>query len=194
MVTSYSAPSCTFLKGYYSCQVLMISLLYFQKYNWFCHPSSGVTTGEVINLLIYVTQKLKYFRKEKGYFKRKASLFVVSKSRSCKLQLFYLMGTGLKKIMSSWWWHWHSKWLEPRINILHWNLMVQVKRVVRRTNGSYWHFNIISGAHLQSQVTLTMIPRRMVKRQSLPTVLLRCPFTCTFQIPLRSSVIVFCWW
>ena len=97
MVTSYSAPSCTFLKGYYSCQVLMKSLLYFQKYDWFCHPSSGVTTGEVINLLIYVTQKLKYFRKENGYFKRKTSLFVVSKSRSCKLQLFLPHGHWFKK-------------------------------------------------------------------------------------------------
>ena len=69
MVMTYSAPPCTLLKGYYSCQVWIISLLHFERYSWFCYPSSSGTTDDVLNLLICITQKLKYVWNEKRYFK-----------------------------------------------------------------------------------------------------------------------------
>ena len=58
-----------FLSGLLRGQVWLLSLFYFQRYFWFCDRSSDGTTDDVINLLICLTQKLKYLWKERRYFK-----------------------------------------------------------------------------------------------------------------------------
>ena len=62
------------------------------------------------------------------------------------------------------------KCFESRSDIRWWNLMVWVKIVLRGTVGIDWSFNIQSGGHLQSQVT---VGNSRMEFQSLPTVLLR---------------------
>ena len=62
-------------------------------------------------------------------------------------------------------------------------IMKEVKEVLRRTVGSDSRFNILSGSHLKSQVTLEIQTKLeipwMLKRQSPTTVFLMPPFTRT---------------
>ena len=46
------------------------------------------------------------------------------------------------------------KWFEPRSYIPRWNFIVRVKGVLKRAVVRDWCFNILSGCHLQSQVTV----------------------------------------
>lgn len=70
----------------------------------------------------------------------------------------------------------------PTNTSMKFNLIVQVKRVLRKTVGGEWRFKILSESHLQNQVMVTWLPLRMMKYQSLPTVFPRTPFTWTIKV------------
>ena len=52
-----------------------------------------------------------------------------------------------------------------------WNLIVRVKGSLRRTVGSDWRFNIVSGSHLESQVTKDDFCSVSRHQQSFPGLL-----------------------
>ena len=68
--------------------------IYFQRYFWFCDPSFDGTSDDVINLLICITQELKYLWKGRRYFKMEnAILHDFEMSFKWALFIFYFIGT-----------------------------------------------------------------------------------------------------
>ena len=70
-------------------------------------------------------------------------------------------------------------WTQDLRDLPRWNLIVRVKGVLRRTFGSGWLLNILRGSLFC--LLWRWLPLKMLKRQSLPTVLFRTPFTRTIK-------------